>query len=209
MWCEQATIERSWYVNSIVGCCYSAKLRAHAARVYLAIVVIYMNFRVKVTRESRSFEINSHRPHDYDVIHIENNSVFLLSSLCHPGPCPQCPAMIDKECKCRKVTARVRCSQQDTLSCNQPCGKFKNCGLHKCEEICHGGQCKACDELVEQSKLRIFTIYVRVLLRRFRDPIRVPRISNWVPRIREIGSLQIHIGYLTFSLKKTCFTLLR
>jgi len=46
-------------------------------------------------------------------------------------------------------------------------------------------------------------------LRRFRDPIRVPRIENRVPRtreyyhqvpkIREIGSLQIHTGYLTFS----------
>jgi len=53
------------------------------------------------------------------------------------------------------------------------------------------------------------------------DPIRVPRISNQVPRIREnyrrvpkirenrvptirkIGSLQIHTGFLTFSLKKT------
>ena len=62
-------------------------------------------------------------------------------------------------------------------------------------------------------------------LRRFRDPNRisdrvprirddyhrvpkirenwVPRIRNRVPRIREIGSLQIHTGYLTFSLKKT------
>ena len=57
-------------------------------------------------------------------------------------------------------------------------------------------------------------------LRRFRDPIRVPRISNRVPRIREnyhrvpkirenrvprireIGSLQIQTGFLTFSLKK-------
>ena len=49
-------------------------------------------------------------------------------------------------------------------------------------------------------------------LRRFRDPNRVPRISNRVPRIREnyhrfprireIGSLQIHTGFLTFSLKK-------
>jgi len=56
----------------------------------------------------------------------------------------------------------------------------------------------------------------------FRDPIRVPRIENRVPRlrenyhpvhrirenrvpkIREIGSRQIHIGYLTLSLKKTC-----
>jgi len=50
-------------------------------------------------------------------------------------------------------------------------------------------------------------------LRCFKDPIRVPRIENRVlriteshhrvPRIREIGSLQVHIGYLTFSLKKT------
>jgi len=55
----------------------------------------------------------------------------------------------------------------------------------------------------------------------FRDPIRVTRIENRVPRIREdyhraprikenrvprireIGSLQFHIGYLTFSLNKT------
>jgi len=47
--------------------------------------------------------------------------------------------------------------------------------------------------------------FIRVSLRCFRDPIRVPRIENRVPRIkenrvpriREIGSLQIHIGYLT------------
>jgi len=53
-------------------------------------------------------------------------------------------------------------------------------------------------------------------LRRFRDPIRVPRIrenyhpvarfrENRVPRIIDIESLKIHTGYLTFSLKKTCF----
>jgi len=43
----------------------------------------------------------------------------------------------------------------------------------------------------------------QVLLRRFRDPIRVPRISNRVPKIREnrvprirgIGSLQIQYSY--------------
>jgi len=62
-----------------------------------------------------------------------------------------------------------------------------------------------------------------VFLRCFRDPIRAPRIENRiprirenhhgvprikenrVPRIREIGSLQVHIGYLTFSLKKTWY----
>jgi len=50
---------------------------------------------------------------------------------------------------------------------------------------------------------------VQGFLRCFRNPIRVPRIENWVPRIRgnwvrkirEIGSLQVHTGYLTFSLK--------
>jgi len=52
-----------------------------------------------------------------------------------------------------------------------------------------------------------------IFLRCFWDPIRVPRISSrvtWiredyhrVPRIWEIGSLQVHTGYLTFSLKKT------
>jgi len=61
----------------------------------------------------------------------------------------------------------------------------------------------------------------QVFLRCFRDPIRVPTIENQVPRtsenyhrvprigenrvprMREIGSLQVHTGYLTFSLKKT------
>ena len=47
----------------------------------------------------------------------------------------------------------------------------------------------------------------RIFIRCFRglkDPIRVPRIENRVPRIREIWSLQVHTGYLTFSLKKLC-----
>jgi len=54
---------------------------------------------------------------------------------------------------------------------------------------------------------------IRVFLRCFRiedwvprireSDQRVPRIKeNRVPRIREIGSLQVHIGYLTFFLKK-------
>ena len=32
MWREQAIIERSWHVNSIVACCHSAKLCAYATR---------------------------------------------------------------------------------------------------------------------------------------------------------------------------------
>ena len=53
--------------------------------------------------------------------------------------------------------------------------------------------------------------YLQGFLSFFRDPIRVPenqrklvpRIRDkWVPRITEIGYLQVHIGYVTFSLKK-------
>jgi len=68
---------------------------------------------------------------------------------------------------------------------------------------------------------KLYDIYIyRVFLKRFRDPMRVLRISNRVPRItenyhrapkiiknrvpriREIGSLQFQTGLLTFSLKK-------
>jgi len=56
-------------------------------------------------------------------------------------------------------------------------------------------------------------------LRSFRDPIQVRRIrenyhrfprirENRVPRIREIVSVQVHTGYLTFSLKKNLVTAL-
>ena len=43
-------------------------------------------------------------------------------------------------------------------------------------------------------------------LRCFRDPIRVPRIENRIPRIGEIGSLQVDTGNVTFSLKKPGYT---
>ena len=56
---------------------------------------------------------------------------------------------------------------------------------------------------------------VNSFLRRYMDPIRVPRIENWVPRIsencyrvrriKEIGSIQVLTRYLTFSFKITCF----
>jgi len=62
-------------------------------------------------------------------------------------------------------------------------------------------------------KCSIHYAYNQVFLRRFRDLIQVPRFrenyhrvpkirENRVLRIREIGSLQIHTGFLTFSLKK-------
>jgi len=61
-----------------------------------------------------------------------------------------------------------------------------------------------------RDKVRNILLHNCRFLTCFRDPIRVPRIENRfprirenrVPKIREIGSLEVHTGYLTFSLKK-------
>jgi len=71
------------------------------------------------------------------------------------------------------------------------------------------------------SQMHFIITLIQFFLRCFKDPIRVPRIENrvprirgnyhrvprirenWDPTIREIGSLQVHTGYPTFSLKKT------
>nr|NP_001071774.1 transcription factor protein [Ciona intestinalis]BAE06581.1 transcription factor protein [Ciona intestinalis] len=71
--------------------------------------------------------------------------------LCHPGPCPQCPATIMKRCRCGRVTSRVRCSQQKNFMCSEKCGKKKKCGRHFCEKVCHAGKCEDCDVIVKQS----------------------------------------------------------
>jgi len=70
----------------------------------------------------------------------------------------------------------------------------------------------------------LFLLSIRAgFLRCFRDPIRVSKCENRVPRIREnhhrlprirenrdprikeIGSLQLHTGYLTFFLKENLY----
>ena len=52
MWREKAIIEWSWHVNSIVACCYSAKLCAYAARAFpIATVAATMLRRFDPTKE--------------------------------------------------------------------------------------------------------------------------------------------------------------
>ncbi|GFR97491.1 NF-X1-type zinc finger protein NFXL1 [Elysia marginata] len=64
--------------------------------------------------------------------------------LCHPGPCPPCPAMVKSTCYCGKSAPRiVRCSAR-SWACNKVCGKTLSCGLHKCADKCHAGECRPC-----------------------------------------------------------------
>lgn len=57
------------------------------------------------------------------------------SMLCHPGPCPPCPRIIDAACYCGKVTATKRCGRNE-YSCGGTCGRARACG-HSCAATCH------------------------------------------------------------------------
>ncbi|XP_038626247.1 transcriptional repressor NF-X1 [Tachyglossus aculeatus] len=70
--------------------------------------------------------------------------------LCHPGPCPSCPASMIKTCECGRTSHSVRCGQANTIHCSNVCGSPLNCGQHSCAELCHGGQCQPCQLILQQ-----------------------------------------------------------
>uniref|UniRef100_A0A673H187 Transcriptional repressor NF-X1 n=1 Tax=Sinocyclocheilus rhinocerous TaxID=307959 RepID=A0A673H187_9TELE len=74
-----------------------------------------------------------------------------LCSLCHPGPCPQCPAFITKSCICGRMRKQVRCSQTGPLLCEDVCGALLNCSEHFCAQVCHSGPCQPCRLRVQQA----------------------------------------------------------
>ncbi|XP_035468809.2 transcriptional repressor NF-X1 isoform X2 [Scophthalmus maximus] len=70
--------------------------------------------------------------------------------LCHPGPCPQCPAFVTKSCICRKTSQPMRCGQATVLRCDKVCGALLNCAEHTCTQVCHSGACQPCQLQVQQ-----------------------------------------------------------
>ncbi|XP_043100969.1 transcriptional repressor NF-X1 [Puntigrus tetrazona] len=71
--------------------------------------------------------------------------------LCHPGPCPQCPAFITRSCICGRMSKQVRCSQTGPLLCDAVCGALLNCSEHLCAQVCHSGPCQPCRIHVHQA----------------------------------------------------------
>lgn len=63
--------------------------------------------------------------------------------LCHPGPCPSCPKLVKARCFCGSLEDVRRCGFKE-FSCNNPCSKLLDCGVHRCSEICHVGPCPPC-----------------------------------------------------------------
>ncbi|KAG8572059.1 hypothetical protein GDO81_011896 [Engystomops pustulosus] len=70
--------------------------------------------------------------------------------LCHPGPCPSCPAFMTKTCECGRTSQSVRCGQSSTMHCANICGNPLNCGEHNCNQVCHAGKCQPCQQIIHQ-----------------------------------------------------------
>ncbi|XP_029002432.1 transcriptional repressor NF-X1 [Betta splendens] len=70
--------------------------------------------------------------------------------LCHPGPCPQCPAFVTRSCVCGKTSQPMRCGQASVLQCDKVCGAVLNCTEHTCTQVCHAGACQPCQLQVQQ-----------------------------------------------------------
>ena len=72
--------------------------------------------------------------------------------LCHPGPCPQCPANVKRSCVCGKTKQTVRCGAVPVLRCQKACNKLLNCAIHICEKVCHDDKCEECQITLIQGK---------------------------------------------------------
>ncbi|GAU98606.1 hypothetical protein RvY_09730-2 [Ramazzottius varieornatus] len=67
--------------------------------------------------------------------------------LCHPGPCPPCPAQNLVTCFCGQQKTMVRCGTAKS-SCGRNCSKPLSCGKHPCSKVCHDGECPPCPKKV-------------------------------------------------------------
>ncbi|XP_077166375.1 transcriptional repressor NF-X1 isoform X2 [Paroedura picta] len=74
----------------------------------------------------------------------------LCNILCHPGPCPSCPAFMTKKCECERTSHSVRCGHSTAIQCTNMCGNILNCGKHNCTQICHSGKCQPCKFTIKQ-----------------------------------------------------------
>ncbi|KAJ7548966.1 hypothetical protein O6H91_07G035000 [Diphasiastrum complanatum] len=66
--------------------------------------------------------------------------------LCHPGPCPPCPQLLQLKCFCGAKSEMRRCGRGN-FSCDKLCNKQLGCGKHSCEASCHAGPCQPCKKM--------------------------------------------------------------
>lgn len=68
--------------------------------------------------------------------------------ICHPGPCGECESLPSrvKTCYCGKTVLpeERRSCLEPIPTCLKTCDKPLTCGIHRCKDTCHAGDCAPC-----------------------------------------------------------------
>ena len=59
--------------------------------------------------------------------------------VCHEGACPPCKQSTTLKCRCGRNDKKIACSKLDEVTevlCERRCNKKRQCGRHKCIEVC-------------------------------------------------------------------------
>lgn len=65
------------------------------------------------------------------------------SQPCHAGPCLPCAQTSVQPCLCGRNKSLRACAEHQ-WQCTEVCGRPYACGSHKCEKVCHRGNCGPC-----------------------------------------------------------------
>ncbi|RKP19691.1 hypothetical protein ROZALSC1DRAFT_28736, partial [Rozella allomycis CSF55] len=81
-----------------------------------------------------------------------NCGIHKCARVCHSGECEPCDIKVQVECYCGKENCLKNCqkfkekyeeSRVGSYSCHQKCERPLGCGVHKCQLICHCGDCQS------------------------------------------------------------------
>lgn len=81
----------------------------------------------------------------------------LCQSLCHAGPCPECPVRLAVSCQCGNTQVSTTCQDSQLglqPSCDRPCKANLSCGRHICRNKCCSGLRLAQSRLLQRPKGR-------------------------------------------------------
>ncbi len=62
---------------------------------------------------------------------------------CHAGACQPCAKTSVQPCRCLRRTEKRPCASPQ-WQCEEKCGLGLSCGHHKCDLVCHAGNCPPC-----------------------------------------------------------------
>ncbi|XP_055535843.1 NF-X1-type zinc finger protein NFXL1 [Wyeomyia smithii] len=75
-----------------------------------------------------------------------NCGIHECGEMCHAADeCPPCKSRSRQKCLCGNKVKEVNCSEAQ-WQCGKVCGKQYDCGLHRCEKVCHDGGCGECPQ---------------------------------------------------------------